>query len=517
MRDIDICNKYYTITMVTVSLTMLMTSFFHGSYSLPIESCPMFGCRPSGTFSYDLDIRSNVSMAWPKPFKQSSFPDSLGCVGNEELIVCQGDGQTNRGYVSLNVENGSLAWSDRVLHHPTLPIMDIYGDIVGTDGSKLVKYEVDGTLEKPVINDNVSPVYSITFSDNNILAIVSKRGSLVTVESNGIPHAYMEFRGWEERMNGTFIPIAPPVVAGHRIYILTAFRPDQEKKELSMQRLYAVDIFNVLSGKLKIAWYFNFERLAKAKSNKRTGDKAISVQPQILINTDTNTLFVNLPPVQSTGEATHVVWGFKDDLKSSAPTLLFKTPQPVSELALYESSKSVPVNNRTDFLHNPWQHFQGVFGPRLSTDPDKATLWAVSTEKELILKLSPLDGSVLQLIRLNILFNMTTTVTSRLMVARTKSSPEDVLIFGIEVTPTRNGVVSEAFIDICRSHSVNPNLKYYVVCLRDAIVNWIIDTPSECPVVGQITGIKTSDNNKPDMLVVTTNSPDKSEIFALNV
>lgn len=284
-----------------------------------------------------------------------------------------------------------------------------------------------------------------------------------------------------------------------------------------MQRLYAVDIFNVLSGKLKIAWYFNFERLAKAKSNKRTGDKAISVQPQILINTDTNTLFVNLPPVQSTGEATHVVWGFKDDLKSSAPTLLFKTPQPVSELALYESSKSVPVNNRTDFLHNPWQHFQGVFGPRVSTDPDKATLWAVSTEKELILKLSPLDGSVLQLIRLNILFNMTTTVTSRLMVARTKSSPEDVLIFGIEVTPTRNGVVSEAFIDICRSHSVNPNLKYYVVCLRDAIVNWIIDTPSECPVVGQITGIKTSDNNKPDMLVVTTNSPDKSEIFALNV
>lgn len=36
----------------------------------------------------------------------------------------------------------------------------------------------------------------------------------------------MDFRGSEERMNGTFIPIAPPVVNGHRIYILTAFRPD---------------------------------------------------------------------------------------------------------------------------------------------------------------------------------------------------------------------------------------------------------------------------------------------------
>jgi hypothetical protein len=82
--------------MVTICLTVLMTSFFHGSNSAPIESCPMFGCRPSGTFSYDLNIRNNASLAWSKPFKQSYVPDSLGCVGNEELIVCQGDGQKNR-------------------------------------------------------------------------------------------------------------------------------------------------------------------------------------------------------------------------------------------------------------------------------------------------------------------------------------------------------------------------------------------------------------------------------------
>lgn len=82
--------------MVTVTFTLLMTSFFHGGGSLPVESCPMFGCRPSGTFSYDLDVTNNVSLAWPKPFRQSESPDTLGCLGNEEIVVCQGDGRINR-------------------------------------------------------------------------------------------------------------------------------------------------------------------------------------------------------------------------------------------------------------------------------------------------------------------------------------------------------------------------------------------------------------------------------------
>ncbi|XP_061171902.1 uncharacterized protein LOC133181404 [Saccostrea echinata] len=508
--------------MVTVSFTLFMASFVQKSYSLPVESCPMFGCRPSGTFSYDLDITVNVSLSWPKPFKQSSSADSLGCVGNEELIVCQSDGQSHRGYISLTVQNGSLAWSDKVLYRPTLPIMDIYGDIVGTDGNKLVKYEVDGTLEKPVINEeNLSPVYSITFSDNNIFAIVSKLGMLVTVESNGVPHAFIEFRGWEERMNGTFIPIAPPVVSGHRIYILTAFRPDGKKTALSMQRLYAIDIFNVLSGKLKIAWYFNFERLSSPTSKvNRNVYKAASVEPQILVNTDTNMLYVNLPPLPETTNAIHVVWGFKDDLESSTPTLLFKTPQSVAGLAMYESSRSIHVNNSTPHQYGPWMHLQ-MFrhgGSAKELHEIDASLWAVSTDKRLILKLSSTTGSVLAQIKLKDLFNMTIRVTSRVMVARSTSiNPRrDNLIFGIEVTPSLDGEVSKSFKDLCNSHAVNPGLKYYVISLRDSFVNWIIGTPNDCPAIGQIAGIKRSGRNKADMLVITTYSSEQSEIFALN-
>ena len=83
-------------SMVTVSFTLLMTSFFRGIGSLPVNGCPMLGCRPSGTFGFDLDISGQVALAWPKSFKQPSTPEALGCVGNGELIVCQGDGKTNR-------------------------------------------------------------------------------------------------------------------------------------------------------------------------------------------------------------------------------------------------------------------------------------------------------------------------------------------------------------------------------------------------------------------------------------
>lgn len=389
--------------MVTVTFSLLMTSFFHGSSSLPVESCPMFGCRPSGTFSYDLDVTNNVSLAWPKPFRQSESPDTLGCLGNEEIVVCQGDGRINRGYVSLNVDNGSLVWSDKVLNHPSLPIMDVYGDIVGTDGRKLVMYEVDGTLVKPIVNEkNLSPVYSITFSDNNIFAIVSKKGLLVTVESNGVPHAFMDFRGSEERMNGTFIPIAPPVVNGHRIYMLTAFRPD-------------------------------------------------------------NNVNVNLPPLQYTENAIHLIYGFKDYLNSTVPTTLFKTPQSVSQLSMYESGIGRLETLKTE-NHGQGVPLQGIYRPRGAINENSDTingsvLWAVSTDKSLILKLSPTDGSVLSQISLKNIFDMPAMVTSRIMVAKSKSPPGEFLIFGIDVSPS-NGSVSKTFKNLCNNLLTNPHLRY---------------------------------------------------------
>lgn len=291
-----------------------------------------------------------------------------------------------------------------------------------------------------------------------------------------------------------------------------------QKSELSMRRLYAVDIFNVLSGKLKVAWYYNFEKLSYSKYDIPIKHNVDDVSPpQILLNTDTETLYVNLPPLHYTENAIHLLYGFKDDLNSTVPTTLFKTPQSVSQLSMYESGKGRLETLKTE-NHGQWVPLQGIHKPRGAINENSDTingsvLWAVSTDKSFILKLSPTDGSVLSHISLNDIFDMPATVTSRIMVAKSKSPPGEFLIFGVDVTPS-NGALSKTFKNLCTNHLTNPHLRYYVVSIQltNLVVKWVIDTPNQYPVVGQIAGIKRG-KDKTDLLVVTTNAQQGSEVF----
>lgn len=66
-----------------------------------------------------------------------------------------------RGYTTLNPDTGMTSWYGDVLKKPTLPIMDIYGDVIGTDGHNLVMFESDGKIVKPQIDlgDKLYPTY----------------------------------------------------------------------------------------------------------------------------------------------------------------------------------------------------------------------------------------------------------------------------------------------------------------------------------------------------------------------
>lgn len=167
-----------------------------------------------------------------------------------------------------------------------------------------------------------------------------------------------------------------------------------------------------------------------------------------------------------------------------------------------------------------WVYFQGS-RPRGAITENSDTingsvLWALSSDKSFILKLSPTDGSVLSQISLNKIFDMPATVTSRIMVAKSKSPPGEFLIFGLDVSTSHNEVVSNTFKNLCTNHSTNPHLRYYVVSiqLENSVVNWVIDTPNQYPVVGQIAGIKRG-KDKANLLIVTTNAQQGSEVFAI--
>lgn len=63
--------------------------------------------------------------------------------------------------MGIGSDNGNQMWYDTVLHDPSLPVMDIEGGFIGTDGHYMVKYEADGTQIKPSkpVDPSLFPLY----------------------------------------------------------------------------------------------------------------------------------------------------------------------------------------------------------------------------------------------------------------------------------------------------------------------------------------------------------------------
>ena len=287
---------------------------------------------------------------------------------------------------------------------------------------------------------------------------------------------------------------------------------------LGMQRLFAIDMRNVLTERLEIAWVYNFENLVDVHPLVREGhQESASVleeavrfagsggQPQIMVNSNTDMIYVNLPPPEAASNAPHLLWGFKDEPNGTSPNVVFKIPQSLSNFAMFETNNGPIFADTTKRRKNGWnQSF------RLSKITDKASLWGVSTNKKLILKINPDEGTVIEDINLDSLLNMTSSiVTSKLMVARNTENGQDILVFGVQASSSNDKKKNRNSSDSLSSSTEN-----YVVSLIDKKVNWVIATPNNREVRGQIAGIQTSANGS-DMLVVFTSDSDESEIFAL--
>lgn len=80
-----------------MSFILVLVSLFCAiqAHAASVDSCPMYGCRPSGTFSYVLGVTSKVSLAWSKSYIQGPLTNSLGCTANDVNVVCQANGLRN--------------------------------------------------------------------------------------------------------------------------------------------------------------------------------------------------------------------------------------------------------------------------------------------------------------------------------------------------------------------------------------------------------------------------------------
>lgn len=86
------------MSSILVLVSLLSAKVAHAA---SVDSCPMYGCRPSGTFSYVLGVTSKVSLAWSKSYIQGPLTNSLGCAANDVNIVCQANGLRNEYLTSF--------------------------------------------------------------------------------------------------------------------------------------------------------------------------------------------------------------------------------------------------------------------------------------------------------------------------------------------------------------------------------------------------------------------------------
>ncbi|KAL4223810.1 hypothetical protein ACF0H5_017275 [Mactra antiquata] len=477
-----------------------------------IDGCPMYGCRPSGSFSYAFDApRYNATIGWSVENFVGPIPEAMGCVGNSVALVCQsnGPGPADTGLMSLDLSDGKVRWRDPILRFPVLPVMDVDGNIWASDGFNLMHYDTNG---KPIsdqirLDPDMRPLLGINYiPDNDFILLVSGNGQITTKTSDGTPMAELVLKGSVERANGTFLPVAPAVVNGNRFYVLTEFAPDNgaEVGNLGLQRLYAIDTFSRMTGRIEIAWYANFERESRQKNSKtgplryrpkswrrklrRTLKNEALPKPSILYDKFLNTIYISLPPPmlrngRDTPNAMEYLIGVKDLNNDSA--LVFRAPRSGINLVAYEMNTQEPQPNAGD------------------------QLWVSVTDGNLLA--IGRDGNISKAIKLEDVLKTKFKITSKLTVMRAREADEDFLVFGIEVEET-----PEEFLNVLEHFNIKtsePTPTKFVLGV-DTPENdkassrpffplaWMVATPDDSVVNGQIIGIQSTDASTKDMLVV---------------
>ncbi|XP_041369753.1 uncharacterized protein LOC121383724 [Gigantopelta aegis] len=468
--------------------------------------CPMIGCSSSGSFSFQslLSVHADkVAVLWVTQLSSLPLPSTsqLGCVTDGGHVVCP----TISGYVSLDPKTGNILWN-RPLRQATLPVMNALGDVIGCNGTFLEKIDSEGTVVKPVIllYPPLSPIYSLIATDDNAILIASENGSLVAYETNGVPLASRRLRGTVERINGTFKPIAVPVIAGHRAYVITQFVPDPGQfipHTKKMQRLYAVDILQVMVNKLRIKWVFNFEAEKHRPKVNQPINNEICHDPVLLY--DEGIIYISLtPPTGCSVNSNTYIWALRDE--GSSATVVFKKVLAPSDLAKFPQTESTSASKLNGFVQM-WssdneerksrfrlknrKRSNGPLSDRSNTNPIRgmSLLWTVSKQGKEILGLNPTTGYVMSTIHVAAILQVQSVlITSKVMVTRTTSG-QDVLIFGVKVSNQSKTQAKNMLVCIQIPQPITP---------MEPVLLWQVPSPKGGEIIGQIIPVSLLPANK---------------------
>ena len=251
-----------------------------------------------------------------------------------------------------------------------------------------------------------------------------------------------------------------------------------------------------MADRLVIAWYANFEkettqqnlkfrpRSLRQRLIKKIKQRSTVQKPILLWDNFRQTVYISLPPpmLGTSGKENGIesMIGLRDFGNYSSQ--VFKVGRSASNMVLYERNT----------------------GTRQPPSNAGAQLWVSLTDSKLV-AIEP-DGNASKTIDVSKIIKTNFTITSKITSARAREVDEDFLIFGIKVTqPT------EEFRNLVESYGVdtsNGTPTYYVVGVDtpenvrgDYSMVWMVPTPDDTEVNGQLIGIKGDNSGRKDQII----------------
>ena len=488
---------------------------------LHIDGCPLLGCRPSGSFSMYLNIpRKNATVAWETKLLDP-VPNALGCVADRFNIMCQSNGpfEEDTGYVSLAGVNGTIRWRDKILRFPSLPIMDNFGDVTGSDGTNLVHYDIDGNLY-PVIpcKEGMKPIFSMNLLGSRYMLMASENGAFSIRATNGIPISFIYLNATIKGAKGLFLPLSQPVVNGKRFYVMTYFVPSSTSKDelLVNQRLYAIDVHQRMTKIITIAWYYSFQpfksildseirtrtvysvnnKVSAADTSGKAKNRGVSwnhmhtgliMKQAIMWDGTTKRIYVIIKPANPLAFNGSLFLALKDNGKN----------------ATLDFDLGIPVDHMTTFEHNT-----GVSGTSKGNSYADS-VW-LGLNNGTILSMSK-NGSITRWINLRDLLKANVTITSEIMTTRANDSESDTLLMAVRLSNPG----TECFTKLNEYGITDRNVRSLIIAIgtsstEPSDILWMVAVPGNLEVKGQIAGSLSLDTKQKDRIVFYAEQSGKS-------
>lgn len=499
----------YLNKMDIVCIVCYLCCILSTATALFIDGCPMYGCRPSGSFSFYLQVpKPNASLNWVSNLQMDPIPNPLGCVSDSSNIVCQSNGvfPDEQGYISLQ-HNGSIAWRDKLLHFPPLPIIDNYGDVTGSDGDKLVHYDQNGKTYPAIPCHNLKPIFSMALVGDSDLLLVSGNGNIVVRETNGIPVGSLTLNATVKGTNGTFVPIAQPAINSNenRFYLLTSFVAQNSyiDDDFSGVRVYAIDVHKSISNRVTIAWsvsvdkYFGRQQ-ERSFSRRRTFKDTMQsvlfdrVNKIVFVSAGRNTGSGSVLGIDDSG---HIMFARNDTNVQSMTKF-------VTDHCFKSKSSKISIAHACD----------------VHTTPASSLLWILTNDQAI--EGVDTTGKTQRKYSLSQMLNASVEVTSQLSSVRNSDEDNDTLVFAAVLTKQTSTNININFASSRSSSSLHYRSNEgtqtsYVIAIdtsKDAVM-WMVPVPNNMRVRGQISGAGGADVGAKDQFIAYAENTNKTAVF----